>query len=154
MKVIRPFDSLVDVDDFAEFDEAKQLWRVKKDIWIRFPVEPVLNNVDCEYWESFPGSLINFPRILVMAGYEWDGASGPAMDTPDIRLASMVHDIICTVVRGERVVGGYFARHWLYYVIARTQGCPKARASYHLVALLLFNWLHELRAKRKKGEDK
>jgi hypothetical protein len=38
-------------------------------------------------------------RLLVTAGYAWDGASGPAMDTPTIMRASLVHDALYQLIR-------------------------------------------------------
>jgi hypothetical protein len=38
-------------------------------------------------------------KLLITAGYAWDGASGPAMDTPTIMRAALVHDALYQLIR-------------------------------------------------------
>lgn len=37
--------------------------------------------------------------LLIKAGYAWDGASGPAIDTRSFRRGSMVHDALYQLIR-------------------------------------------------------
>jgi len=37
--------------------------------------------------------------LTIEEGYPWDGASGPAVDTPDIMRASLVHDALYELMR-------------------------------------------------------
>lgn len=38
-------------------------------------------------------------QLTVRAGYAWDGASGPAIDTPAFMRGSCVHDALCQMIR-------------------------------------------------------
>lgn len=37
--------------------------------------------------------------LLIRAGYAWDGASGPAIDTPSFMRGSLVHDALYQLIR-------------------------------------------------------
>jgi hypothetical protein len=39
--------------------------------------------------------------LVIEPGYAWDGPSGPAIDTPDFMGASLVHDVLYQMRRGE-----------------------------------------------------
>jgi len=49
--------------------------------------------------------------LVIKAGYKWDGASGPTIDTPEVTVASLVHDVGYEMIRL-----GYIPRnggkHW------------------------------------------
>lgn len=38
-------------------------------------------------------------QLLIRAGYAWDGASGPAIDTPSFMRGSLVHDALYQLIR-------------------------------------------------------
>lgn len=44
-------------------------------------------------------SLSETGLLLIGAGYAWDGASGPAIDTKTIMRASLVHDALYQLIR-------------------------------------------------------
>ena len=46
-------------------------------------------------------------RIIIDEDYEWDGASGPTIDTNDTMDGSLVHDILYQLMREERLSGKY-----------------------------------------------
>ena len=47
---------------------------------------------------------IDTSRVLtVRAGYRWDGASGPVIQTPDTMEPSLVHDVLYDGMRREKI---------------------------------------------------
>ena len=42
-------------------------------------------------------------RIFINAGYEWDGPSGPAIDTDNFMDGSLVHDVLYQLMREEEL---------------------------------------------------
>jgi hypothetical protein len=63
------------------------------DIWI--DLKPV-KRVDIPF-----GSLDIDGHMRVNAGYAWDGASGPTVDTDDSMTPSLVHDVLAQMMRAE-----------------------------------------------------
>ena len=41
--------------------------------------------------------------LTIKTGYAWDGASGPAIDTPSFMRASLVHDVLYQCMRQGRI---------------------------------------------------
>ena len=85
--------------------------------------------------------LSNTGRLTILAGYAWDGASGPAIDTPSFMRGSLVHDALYQLIRlgiltkdehrkradevlRETVLedGMWAARAWWVYHAVRTFG--------------------------------
>lgn len=48
--------------------------------------------------------------LTIRAGYAWDGASGPTIDTSDSMRGSLVHDALYQLMR-ERLIGQEWRRH-------------------------------------------
>ena len=89
---------------------------------------------DGEWFSIVPGS------ILIYAGYAWDGASGPTIDSENSMAASLVHDAFYQAIRTGQVPGSFrrradgifrdilkedgmsFARRWLWYFGVRLFG--------------------------------
>ena len=42
-------------------------------------------------------------RLHILAGFAWDGPSGPTLDTKDSLRASLVHDVFCILMRDGRL---------------------------------------------------
>ena len=42
-------------------------------------------------------------RLHILAGFAWDGPSGPTVDTKDSLRASLVHDVFCILMRDRRL---------------------------------------------------
>jgi hypothetical protein len=42
-------------------------------------------------------------RLHILAGFAWDGPSGPTFDTRDSLRASLVHDVFCILIRDRRL---------------------------------------------------
>lgn len=58
-------------------------------------IPPVIPScVDVEYLR-----LDGTGHLLIRAGYAWDGASGPAVDTPSIMRGALVHDACYQLLR-------------------------------------------------------
>lgn len=82
------------------------------------------------------------PSILIIkAGYAWDGASGPAIDTSDIMRASLVHDALYQCIRQ-----GYIPHELKsacdseFKRICEESGMSTIRASYIYEAVKLFGY--------------
>lgn len=41
--------------------------------------------------------LLPFGTLVVDPGFQWDFGSGPAIDTPDVVIASLAHDALCRI---------------------------------------------------------
>lgn len=84
-------------------------------------------------------------RLLIRAGYAWDGPSGPTIDTQDFMRASLVHDALYQLMReghlpahcrreADRMLrllcredGMPVIRAWLVWLAVRLFGAPSAR---------------------------
>ena len=77
--------------------------------------------------------------LTILDDYAWDGASGPAFDTPTIMRGSLVHDCLYQLMRD-----GFLPRPYkdvadnLLYQICIEDGMWKARASWVLWAVKSF----------------
>lgn len=47
------------------------------------------------------GPELDLVKICIWKGYAWDGASGPAIDTPNYRTGSKIHDVLYQLIRLE-----------------------------------------------------
>lgn len=67
--------------------------------------------------------------LTVLAGYTWDGPSGPAFDTPNFMRPSLVHDALYQLMRAEKL-----SLIWrsdadkLMYRLCRENGMGRLRA--------------------------
>jgi hypothetical protein len=79
--------------------------------------------------------------LMVRRGYAWDGASGPALDTPSFMRASLFHDALYQLLREGRLAdaGGEdrLVADELMRDICRADGMPVWRAwyAYHVLRL-------------------
>jgi hypothetical protein len=77
--------------------------------------------------------------LIIRAGYAWDGASGPAIDTPDFIRGSLVHDALYQLMRLGVVpkAGGRLRADQLLREIVREDGMWRLRAwwVYHAVRI-------------------
>ena len=55
-------------------------------------------------------SLDRFGRLIIRAGYAWDGPSGPTFDTLNFMRGSLVHDALYQLMRWEVLPGSYRGR--------------------------------------------
>lgn len=42
-------------------------------------------------------SIVHDGTLVVDPGFQWDFGSGPAIDTPDVVIASLAHDALCRI---------------------------------------------------------
>ena len=69
--------------------------------------------------------------LTIDAGYAWDGPSGPAISTRTFMRSSLIHDVLCQLVRT-----GHLGREWIPAVhdevqrICLEDGMCRARASW------------------------
>lgn len=81
--------------------------------------------------------------LTVVRGYQWDGPSGPAFDTPDFMRASLVHDALYQLMREGRLP--LYHRDMadnLLWQVARADGMPWARAIWCWAAVRMFGERH------------
>lgn len=74
--------------------------------------------------------------LIISQGYAWDGASGPAIDTPSIMRGSLVHDALYQLIREKHLPQsfrkradqvfreickeagmGFWRRNWVYLAV-------------------------------------
>jgi len=83
-------------------------------------------------------SIIN-SVLTVMPGYAWDGASGPALDTPNTMVPSLVHDVFYQMIREGLLSKDYRkAIDGLFRQMCRDRGMNWFRAWYFYLAVQKF----------------
>lgn len=116
-------------------DMDRECWRVAVPLRIILQ-DAGLADLDGPQWTAHRSGYLD-----VCQGYEYDGASGPACDTPGLVIAALVHDIACTVCPGgRRAIPGYLARQAVYRRIALRQGTSRLRSWTHWAGLMMGNW--------------
>lgn len=97
----------------------------------------------------YPGSAESWVElttegvIRIRHGYSWDGASGPAIDTPDFMLGSLVHDALYQMIhegilpRSARKAADQTLRD-----LCKAEGMSAFRRWYVYIAVRAFGWLH------------
>ena len=89
---------------------------------------------DCRLYgksASLPGimSLNESGCLQIAAGYAWDGASGPTIDTRNSMVASLVHDALYQLIReGQLPAGARRAADRCLRTIAIHKGMRRGRA--------------------------
>ena len=134
MMYLHPFREKIDPSTFAVRGDGGG-WNTTAFLAVSLPGVPFRRLSTNPDFQSSSGLLI------LRLGFWWNGASDPAVDTPDTVLGSMVHDIACTYCMGGYVLPGYLARHRLYRDVCRSQGMTRFRACMDYAGLVLCNWL-------------
>ena len=84
-------------------------------------------------------------RLMVRAGYAWDGASGPTWDTPATMVPSLVHDALYQAIRaGLLPRSARFDADLTFYRLMRERASGflgYLRALYFFVGVRTFGWL-------------
>lgn len=93
------------------------------------------NDIDTDYI-----ALCTRGRLLIKAGYAWDGPSGPVIDTEENMRASIVHDALYQLMRNEYLSSRSHRRaaDQIFKDICRQDGVSKYRASAYYKALRKF----------------
>jgi len=73
--------------DFIEYRSGYK-HQLASDYVTKIGISPV-PPIEAEFF-----SLMSDGHLLVRTGYAWDGASGPAIDTPNFMRGSLVHDVL------------------------------------------------------------
>jgi hypothetical protein len=83
-----------------KFTEGSWRFKVHEDIWfdltglrLNAHVPAILSGLACIERRG------TRQRLTIAAGYAWDGASGPAIDTLNFRNGSLVHDILYQMMK-------------------------------------------------------
>lgn len=83
-------------------------------------------------------------QLTIHAGYEWDGASGPTIDTPSTMRASLVHDALYELIR-KGLLDIKYKEHAdrLFYSVMLQDSAPltrfkRLRAWYYFKAVKVF----------------
>lgn len=93
--------------------------------------------------------------MTIKAGYAWDGASGPAIDTKTFMLGSLVHDAYYQLLREGKL--GYVKKRRKYADqelrrICLKEGMSKFRAWYVYRAVRMFCEKSSLPRKNPRGQ--
>lgn len=134
----------VAIETFTAYRSRKR-WAVTADVVIdlRPLVCKTITGLGPKWW-------VEDDRLHIYRGYTWNGVTG-GITIRCFRLASLIHDIICTPVDGVYPVPSYTERHMVYWKVARAQGAPKIRTDLHLGVLMSLNWLLMGAHKMKKS---
>ena len=66
--------------------------------------DPPVEVVNLTFLKLIPGASASSPcTLIVKEGYAWDGASGPAVDSPNFMRGSCVHDALYQLLRMEKI---------------------------------------------------
>jgi len=78
--------------------------------------------------------------IVIYPGYEWDGASGPTIDTDDTMDGSLVHDVLYQLMREGKLSRKKYRKDADKCIrqMCITDGMPVWRANYWYFFLRLF----------------
>lgn len=83
--------------------------------------------------------LNNDGYLMIAAGYCWDGASGPAVDTKSIMRGSLIHDALYQLMRMEHLPQVFrAAADRELYNACRIDGMGQFRAQYIYRSVRLF----------------
>ena len=77
-------------------------------------------------------------KLVVPLGWEWDGPSGPTLDTPNNLLPSLVHDALYALMRASLL--DLSTRSWadrVFYQLLRQEGVGWFRANYYWLGVSL-----------------
>jgi hypothetical protein len=131
-------------------DERREYWTITRPVCLHLPGYCLLPCCG-DGWHAHAKGL-----IYLAPGWQFDGASGPAIDDPAAIMASAPHDIVCAWVpdgRGGLVhpLRGYYRRHALYSRILEAQGEHCLRCAWSLAGLLCGNWIVDIAARVRYG---
>jgi len=73
--------------------DSKYKYKLNSEYAIKLNVKPEAK-ITGDFYTLLPSGL-----LTISADYEWDGASGPAIDTKNIMRASLVHDVLYQMIR-------------------------------------------------------
>lgn len=132
-----------------------ELWRVSR--WVRhhLPGWPLLA-AEGPFWRTWPGTPTADPIIELLPGYEFDGASGPAIDDPEALIAASCHDPATQRIDGlmvmaigasyrgfPKVCPSWWRRARLYGAILSAQGESRFRVAYSTAAVAAYDLVVE-----------
>ncbi|MCH7815284.1 MAG: DUF1353 domain-containing protein [Proteobacteria bacterium] len=92
--------------------------------------------------KNVPGNFIKLDKagkLTVMAGYAWDGPSGPVVDTKENLRASLVHDALYQLMRNRHLTAKQHKdkADRLFKKICIQDGVPKVTAQIYYLGLKL-----------------
>jgi len=81
--------------------------------------------------------------LFIKPGYQWDGASGPAVNTSNFIISSLVHDVLYQAIR-EGIIDKKYKKDAdkELYLLCREYGMNLFRAQYVYIAVKLFGKFH------------
>lgn len=80
-------------------------------------------------------SFLTDGSLIIYAGYEWDGPSGPAIDTNNFMDGSLVHDLLYQLMRE-----GYLKR-WPYRLLADNEMFRQCSKDKMILPRRIWTWL-------------
>jgi hypothetical protein len=128
-------------------DISKYKYLLEEPLTVTVPIRGITARVDGD-WVS----LSEYGLLVIRKGYAWDGASGPAIDTPDFMRASLVHDALYQLLRegalppGKRSVADAVMRS-----ICREDGMGRFRSWYCWLGVRLFGGPAAAKEKAHEG---
>lgn len=126
---------------FAHIVSVRPKWyRTTSDLAI--PLGKAFERVSCRI-DGCP-VWIEAGILYIPAGWEFDGASGPAIDGVGNMLAALVHDALYLLRREGVSIFSFWMADGLYRDICKAQGEGGIRRWYHWTGLRGFGWLWRL----------
>ena len=114
-------------------------------LWGLFGGDKLCTFRNWETWTSLRGRSIKTSycrlyqsgRLVLYGGFEWDGASGPTIDTAKTIRASAFHDCLAKLVEDGRLEYSWRINLELYRIMME-DGCSLTRATSWLIATNVF----------------
>ena len=126
--------SIVSNLQYRKIDRGKYKYEVTRSWEYRLP-DYTYGDYTHNYFCIADGVLHVYPS------YQWDGASGPTIDTKNTIAASLVHDCLYQIVEVSHLAKYNGFRKYadkVFYDHLRADGMSKFRAGYFYYALRIF----------------
>lgn len=124
--------------EYKKIKSKKYKYELTKDIAFKIPKPKILKVIDSEYfsYDSINGIL------YIFKGYQWDGASGPAIDTQNFMRGSLLHDCLYQLMRENFIDKKYRkTADKLLVKICREDGMSYLRSEWVYYGVRCFGWL-------------
>ena len=109
-------------------------YRLESEYSINIDIKPI-NPIHTDYIH-----LSQDGELLILAGYCWDGASGPVPDTQSNMRAALIHDALYQLMRSRQLDRGIYKKpaDKIFMVICINDGVPSFIAKSYYKGLKWF----------------
>jgi len=123
---------------YEDFSTDKYKYRVTKKYDVKLQFKPN-TEVVCDFYCFYLDGI-----LVINKGYQWDGASGPTIDTQNTIIASCIHDVLYQMIRCKQLPLSFKKqadkelKFWMIENSEKKNLWNKIRAYYFYFAVKLF----------------